>query len=201
MFGLFSGIVSIVAKSVSVIMGLSPVILGKMLDILISIIKGLGIVSPTDKEDIEDLGDRALQAEEKGIKPENYDSYEEYLKAIKEIEIDEEKSASINGKRKIEKGVEVVTAILVEKYGEEIVAFVELVARNPQYFDGRISYFAEMQKTNPNTFSDITRYIEGKEVNMDRADETLGKMYDVEKKVNKEASLEDMMAEIEKLKD
>ena len=58
-----------------------------------------------------------------------------------------------------------------------------------------------MQKTDPKTFSDITRYIEGKETDIDKADETLGKIYDVEKKIDENTSLQDMMAEIEKLQD
>lgn len=161
--------------------------------------RGLGILPP--EENIADLGDKALQAEEQDIRPENYDSYSEYLEAINDFEIDVEKSASIEENKKIEKGVEVITATLVEKYGEVIEDLFILIAKHPQYFENRIPYFTEMQKTDPNTFSDITRYIEGKEKNMEKADETLSKMYDVEKQIHEDTSLRDMMAEIEKLKD
>ena len=58
-----------------------------------------------------------------------------------------------------------------------------------------------MQKIDPDTFSDITKYIIGKEKDMAKAEETLSKMYEVEKKINENTSLQDMMAEILKLRD
>ncbi|MDY6294970.1 MAG: hypothetical protein SPL45_01550, partial [Schwartzia succinivorans] len=71
--------------------------------IIMGILKGLGLIKP--EEDVEDLGDKALQAEEEGITPEKYDSYEEYLKAVEEFEIDPEKSKEIDEGKKLEKGV------------------------------------------------------------------------------------------------
>ena len=168
-------------------------------NILSGIFKGLELISPD--EEIIDLGDKALQAEEQGIKPENYDTYSEYLDAIRLFEVDADKSAIIDETKKIEKGAEVITATLVENYGDVAIDLIRLIAKNPPYFEERIPYFTEMQKTDPKTFSDITRYIEGKETDIDKADETLGRIYDVEKKIDENTSLQDMMAEIEKLQD
>ena len=46
----------------------------------------------------EQLGDKALQADEDGIHPDNYDTFGEYLNAVEEFEIDPDKSK--NGQKK-----------------------------------------------------------------------------------------------------
>lgn len=167
--------------------------------IISDIFKELGFLPP--EENIIDLGNKAIQAEEQGIRPENYDSYNEYLTAVQAFEIDDERTDFIDENKKIEKGVEIITATLVEDYGEIIMDLFMLIAKHPYYFENRMSYFLEIQKTDPHILSDITRYIEKKENDIDIADKTLGKIYEVEKKINDNVSLQDMMNEIEKLKD
>ena len=48
-----------------------------------------------ETDDPEKLGTKRILAEEEGIEPENYDTYDEYLKAVDEFEIDEERAAEI----------------------------------------------------------------------------------------------------------
>lgn len=199
MFPIIGAIIATAIEAVTKIIAIVGPELIKFANIISVILRGLDILSP--EKEIRDLGDQAIQAEEQGIKAENYDSYGEYLNAVKNFEIDKEKSALIDDNKKVEKGIEIVTINLVEKYGEVILDLFMMIAKNPQYFEKRVPYFTELQKEDPNTFSDITRYIEGKETDMDRADETLSKMYDVEKKIDEDASLQKMMDEIEKLKD
>ena len=199
MFSIIGAIIETVATVLPKIIEIVGANLLQFAHILSGIFKGLGLLAP--EEEITDLGDKAIQAEKQGIKAENYDSYEEYLKAVKSFEIDEEKSANIDDNAKIEKGIEVITAVLVEKYGVVVLDLFTLIAKNPQYFENRIPYFAEMQKIDPDTFSDITKYIIGKEKDMAKAEETLSKMYKIEKKINENTSLQDMMAEILKLQD
>lgn len=199
MFPVIGAIIESIAAFVPKVIEIVGVNLLQFANILSDIFKGLGILSPN--EESIDLGDKALQAEEQGIKPENYDNYSEYLEVVRAFEVDADKSAAIDETKKIKKGVEIITATLVENYGDVIMDFIRLIAKHPPYFEERIPYFTEMQKTDPKTFSDITRYIEGKETDMNKADETLSKMYDVEKKIDENTSLQDMMAEIEKLQD
>ena len=47
---------------------------------IVSIAKALGIIKP--ERTVEEIGDRALQAEEKGITPDKYESYEAWIKEI-----------------------------------------------------------------------------------------------------------------------
>ena len=196
-------ILTSIAGAISSFMPKLLEIVGKNLiqiaNIIIGIVKGLGIVEP--EENATDLGDKALQAEEAGITPENYDSYEEYLKAVEKFETNPERSAEINEEDKLQKGAEVITATLVERYGDPIIALFEIVAKNPSYFEQRMPFFTEMQKNDSNTFADITRYMSGKETDINKADETLEKIFEVEKKVDPDTTIADMMKNIEKLKD
>lgn len=167
--------------------------------IITGIFKGLGLMPPEER--VTDLGDKAIQAEEAGITPENYDSYGEYLKAIEKFELDPEKSHNIAEREKLEKGAEVITAAMIERYGDVIVSLFTLIATAPTYFENRMPFFTEMQKSVPTTFNDITRYMEGKETDIKRADETLGKLFDVEKKISPDTTIVDLMKSIEKMKD
>lgn len=198
--------IPILTSIVSAISGFMPKlmeIVGKNLlqivNIIIGIVKGLGIVEP--EENATDLGDKALQAEEAGITPENYDSYEEYLKAVEKFETNPERSAEIKEEEKLQKGAEVITATLIERYGDAVTALFSMIAKNPDYFEKRMPFFTEMQKSDSNTFSDITRYMSGKETDINKADSTLEKIFEVEKKVEPDTTIADMMKNIEKMKD
>ncbi len=171
----------------------------QIVNIIAGIVKGLNIVQP--EANVTDLGDKALQAEEAGIKPENYNSYEEYLKAVEKFETDPERSEKIKEEDKLQKGAEVMTATLIERYGDAITALFTMIAKNPNYFEQRMPFFTEMQKSDSSTFEDITRYMSGKETDVKKADATLEKIFEVEKKVEPDTTIADMMKNIEKLKD
>lgn len=64
-------------------------------------LQALGIIGPD--ENAKELGDKAIQAEEEGITPENYDSYEEYMDAVRKFELDPEKSEQIEDEDKLKK--------------------------------------------------------------------------------------------------
>jgi len=196
-------ILTSIASAISAFIPKLIEIVGKNLlqiaNIIIGIVKGLGIVEP--EENATDLGDKALQAEEAGITPEKYDSYEEYLKAVEKFEINPERSTELKEEEKLQKGAEVMTAALIERFGDPIIALFEIIAKNPTYFEQRMPFFTEMQRNDATTFADITRYMSGKETDINKADSTLEKIFEVEKKVEPDTSIADMMKNIEKLKD
>ena len=199
MIPILTSIVSAVTSFMPKLLEIVGKNLFSIVNIIIGIVKGLGIVQP--EETATDLGDKALQAEEAGIKPENYDSYEEYLKAVEKFETNPERSAEIKEEEKLQKGAEVMTATLIERYGDPIIALFEIIAKNPTYFEQRMPFFTEMQRNDATTFADITRYMSGKETDINKADSTLEKIFEVEKKVEPDTSIADMMKNIEKLKD
>lgn len=87
-------------------------------------------------ETVDDMGDRALQAAERGIVPEQFDSHAAYMNALRSFDLDPE----LNKNKPMEKivaGLAVVSAGLDGKFGmAEGTAgqlFI-LVGANPEYF-------------------------------------------------------------------
>jgi hypothetical protein len=70
-----------------------------------AVLQVLGIFQP--HEEIQEMGDRALQAGEGGIHPEDFDSYDEYMEKIRAFELDPEKSRSYSLEQKFLAGMAV----------------------------------------------------------------------------------------------
>lgn len=132
--------------------------LGKALE---AFAKALGGINP--EESMDQLGDKALQAEENGIKPENYESYEEYVKAVENFEVDPEKSKVIDEKLKYIKGIELTSAAIQEKYpGMMVTSLVELAASNPVLFTASAcATLGKIAKENPEAVNTLCKYLQG----------------------------------------
>lgn len=202
MFPITTAISEIVSTAAALLPKIIEVVGKNILEfaqILSGIMKGLGLIKPD--EEVTDLGDKALQAADDGITPEKYDAYEEYLKAIEDFDLDPEKSKDIDDGKKLEKGVEVITATLVERYGEVMGDFLLLIGKNQPYFLERMPLITTVVRDYLANFGDIVRYIQGTETDTKKSNDTLRVLYDVEKRVNPEATIDDLMNNIEKLKD
>lgn len=114
------------------------------------ILKGLSIVSPIfqvlggmlgvlkPNESAEELGDRALQAADKDIRPDNFSNFEEYADAIRNFELDPEKSKIWTNDEKELAGIGVISKLIEEKYNlreGSVGQLAALTALNPAYFD------------------------------------------------------------------
>lgn len=125
------------------------------------VLKVLGILNPD--ENVEDLGDRALQAADKGIRPENYSSYDQYLTEIRNFKLDPEKSASLRSEEKIGAGLAVGTVGLEKKFNVpngSMGPIWVLAASNPEYFNAdRLVKIVQSGQS----MTDVMRYFEGKQ--------------------------------------
>lgn len=132
--GAITAAVSILAKIGLAIEGLKVVA-----SVFISIAKALGIIKP--KTTPEELGAKAIIAEEDGIIPSNFENMEAYLKHIDSMELDEERAAKISYDDKIDKASKILSAYGIEKFGENNVdALLRAIDGNEEYFtDDRIS--------------------------------------------------------------
>jgi hypothetical protein len=95
----------------------------------------LGVFKPG--EDVEDVGERALQAGERGIKPEQFDTFDEYMAEIRNFPLDPEKSANRSSVEKISAGLAIGAAGIEKKLGApegSLGTLWLLVASNPTYF-------------------------------------------------------------------
>ncbi|ETJ17702.1 hypothetical protein Q604_UNBC18735G0004 [human gut metagenome] len=119
-----------------------------------------------EKEDsTEEIGMKAEEAEKKDIKPENFDSYQEYINYIRqEIEIDKKKLNNLSDEEKVKYGT-VGTAILVkgieEKEKFEIPAeFVVEIGKQDMSMEETRQYIKEFKEQNLE-LKDFTNYLKG----------------------------------------
>ena len=148
--------------------------------------KALGLIKEDEKP--EDLGDKALQAEEQGITPDKFKSYEEYANRIQNFELDPEKSKNYSTEDKMKKSMEVYSKLIAEKYPEMAVDLDKLATleqKNPGYLtDARIDQISEMVKDDPKLVGDIGRYLSDSETDTVNISNTIDKMMNIEKGAN-----------------
>lgn len=79
-----------------------------------SLLKGLGILKPD--EDIEDQGERALQAAEQGITADKFEDFDDYVAALRSFELDPDKAEKRSSAEKLTAGLGVGTVALEKKF-------------------------------------------------------------------------------------
>lgn len=186
MFGLIATVISVAVKVVSIIgeLGIALKGLGLIGKVLLSIAKALGLIEDKDVE-VEELGDKALQAEIEGIKPENYKTYQEYLKVIQDFELDPKKSKKWTERERIEKGIEITSALLVEKYGPDIQELILEVVKNPEFFNSqRLKEYIQVVEDENVGYSEISDYLDGNIRNFEHKSKVNDVMLEVEKRIN-----------------
>ena len=147
----------------SVLPKIIPVIeqAGSVIKVIANCFFGLqGVFLPG--EDVENIGDRAIQAAQKGVGPEKFESYNQYMDAIRQFELDPEKSEKLSGAEKIAAGLAVSTVALEKKLDVpdgSLGAIWILAASNPDYFNG--DRLSSLIKAGGNVLNAIS-YFEGK---------------------------------------
>lgn len=167
--GLILGAIgAIVAAAVTVskalaVVGLAVQGLRVIGNAIASIAKALGIIKP--ERDIEEIGDRALQAEEKGMTPDKYSSYEAWVNDIEKDDwgYDPEKNKDMDVEKKVLKGVEVSTAVTIERFpGIPIQDFFCLAGKNPEFFTvERMDELGKLARTDADAFEKVVGYVTG----------------------------------------
>jgi hypothetical protein len=98
-------------------------------------LQGLGIFKPDER--VEDMGERALQAAEKGITMEKFDNFERYVDALRQFDLDPEKAATRTEAEKIVAGLGIGTVGVEDKFNAErgsLNGLWLLPLANPGYF-------------------------------------------------------------------
>lgn len=195
--GLIAGFIAAVGAIVTVattivkglaIAGLAVEGIKKIGEVIAKIFKALGIIKP--ETTVDDLGDKALQAEAEGIKPEDYESVEDYIKAVESRKSNPELSAKFTEKEKIEKGTQLLTALSIEKYGQATTEnFIKTLKEHEDYFNkDRTDALANVVKSAGDTAGDvldkITGYINGTEKDGRKLDSAIDILTGLEKQVD-----------------
>ena len=168
--------------------------------IIFAMAKIIGVIRP--EMDIQEMGDKALQAEADGITPEKYDTYSDYVAALDSYVVDPERTQKISEELKEIKGVEIVVCLMIEKFADTpVVSFIESIFDNPEYFKGgKIETFSEMINEDKNFIADFVGYISGTEKNAEKISSISETLATVEKKVYPEISDKDAYKQIMQLR-
>lgn len=158
-----SGIASVVGSGISRLAGaLSPVlavanIISAVVSVVDTIGRALGLWG--QEETTEEIGDRALQAQEAGIRPEDYERYADYIKEIRGLELDPEKSKTYTSAEKIMAGMGVCYWGLEDKYGKDTGDLLIHIAKDHEFFnDKRLGAYLDGVRS----VAEVARYFSGK---------------------------------------
>ena len=204
---LFSGIAKVlsvvVTKLVPALIKIVGVQLEKFSRALEEFFKGLGLIEP--EENIEEIGDKSLQAEQDELHPikiEDFDSHEKYLAAVKEYEVDAEKSALISKDDKLHKAIEILLGLAIARYDQPMSEFGQIVVNNPDFYSkaGRLGEFANLARTDAKTFAEIINYIENKNISTEKNDAAFDKLIEMEKKHSPDATDAEIWTAVSEMK-
>lgn len=136
-------------------------LLGVLGDMAGNLLKGLNIFGPDDPP-VPEWGDRAMQAEEQKIFPDQFENFDDYMEKLRKFELDPEKSKESNLEEKTFKGLEVSGRALEYKFNtpEGSMSNVFLLAgANSDYFTS--DRFHSLLESGMN-ISDISNYFCGR---------------------------------------
>lgn len=185
--GFFSGVIVAVTTAVAGVMkglavaGLALQGLKSLAAPLLELGKELGLIEP--ETDVEDLGDKAIQSD---LNPDDFDCYEEYLKAVEDYKLDPEKSKLSTEEKKIQKGIELTVGVMIDKYQEfPMGEFINMIGHNQSFFtESKMGELAIVIKTDGQSISDILHYVDGTEKNSTKIQGTVDTLLEIEKHTN-----------------
>ena len=180
---MFGFLVSAVSSIVTAIKAIVPV-LRAVANVVMSICQTLGLIKPEEK--VEDLGDKAIQAGDEGIRPENYANYQDYVKAVQDFQVDPEKSKRITPEEKMAKALEVQADLLAEKAPElGVEDYLNLIANHMDYFTPeRSTELGKLLLTESGAVVNVAEVMNGTEKNPDKISEAYDTLAKVEKQVD-----------------
>ena len=148
---------------------------------LLELGKELGLIEP--ETDVEDLGDKAIQSD---LKPDDFDCYEEYLKAVEDYKLDPEKSKLGTEEKKIQKGIELTVGVMIDIYQEfPMGEFINMIGHNQNFFtEAKMGEIAKVIKTDGQSITDILHYVDGTEKNSTKIQGTVDTLLEIEKNTN-----------------
>ena len=152
--------------------------------------------------EVEDLGDKALQAEQDGIVPENFDSYEEYMKTVEDYETDPERSKQISQEDKMRKGLELISGVMIEKFKDFPMSdLLVSMGKNIDFFTPeKVGELAGVIMKEPNVIGDLSGYLSGAEKNDAKLESAIDTLASVTKMVEPEKNDVEILRDIAALR-
>ncbi len=193
--GLLSLIVGAVNAIVSIAKVVAPII-AKVVSVAQTVFSALGVFKPNEK--VKEVGDRAIQADESGIDRSKFENHEEYMEALRDFDLDPERSEEISSEEKQAMGVAVGTQGVAEKYDIKIDGETWVcVAKSPDYFTpDRITALVEKgidMKTVTDYFQDKLGPTQS--VNVEKT------LMEVDRKIEPESNNSDLYSQLDQVRD
>jgi hypothetical protein len=151
---------------------------------LVAICKELGLIE--DKSlDVEELGAKVLAAEEKGITPEKFDTYEQFVKEIEKFEVNSKKAESWNQEEKTKRGSMLATGLLLEKYGPIVSDVIIELSKRPNFFTReRVKVYLDLASSKEIDINQIFRYLNGEVKNISELKYINNLLLNIESEIN-----------------
>jgi hypothetical protein len=168
----------------------------KYLPIVVDVIKSIAEAFGIKENDPEDLGDKAIQAEESGITPEEYSSYKEYADAVDDFKVDAGKSNEISKQDKQLRGTDILIAVLQEKCPdmdlEKLVESMGKSEENLQFFTPeRFREVARLAADNPELINLLGKLLNGDEMKNSDYLIIVSELVKIEQKIHPESSVKE----------
>lgn len=110
-------------------------------------------------DNLEQFGDRVYQAQEQGINPEHFKSYDEYIAKINSIELDPVRSTQISQSEKVMAGLGAAYWGMDSKFGKDAGMLLTAAVRDPDFFNSqRLTSYLEGVRS----VGDVARYFANK---------------------------------------
>lgn len=126
-----SGVGTVIGKIAATVAPIAES-LGRFASVFLQI---LGILKPDEK--VEEMGERALQAAEKGTTIDQFDDFDSYMEALRDFPLDPEVAAKRTAAEKLVAGIGVCTVAMERKFDAAPGSFQGLwllPIANPTYF-------------------------------------------------------------------
>ncbi|GAE27531.1 hypothetical protein JCM9140_3683 [Halalkalibacter wakoensis JCM 9140] len=167
---------------------------------IMAVCKELGLIENKDIN-VEELGSKALAAEEEGIKPENFETYEAYVKEIEKFEVDPTKAESWSEEEKATRGTIVTTGLLLEKYGPVVADVIVELSKRPDFFTtDRVKLYLDLASDQQIDIQQISRYLNGDIKNFNELRTINDVMLEIETKLNPHLTTEEKQQNINEQK-
>lgn len=141
----FSGPLSVLAKVYVPEIEIILRVINVVVNVVETVCKTLGIWQDGDKP--EELGDKAIQGAEVGITRDKYDTYDEYLNKIREVQLDPEVSAKVPSEAKLAAATTIGVMGIESHYNKEagsLANLISIIGKTDGFFDSTriVSYLA-----------------------------------------------------------
>lgn len=149
-----------------------------------TVANAFGLIKTTNPEQ---LGDKALQADEDGIHPESFETYQDYLEAVEEFPVDPERSKKWTKEEKELRAFQISSYVLMDKFGKNAESIIYEMAKNPNHFTvERSKAYLEIAEEKDINIENIKLFLENELDDYNDILEADNAMYEIEKAINPE---------------